>query len=389
MITRITSTPKDYAWGSPTALQELLGTPVDGRPQAELWLGAHPSTATHIVDASPGMPATLNEWLVHNDAGRLPFLLKLLAAEQPLSLQAHPALEHARASFAEEESSGLPIDHPQRNYKDAWHKPELIVALVDGFEALCGFRREASSIDFLSELADVAESEAGRLIHGLVRRIDDQGLAETVAAILGERKPELVTALVGAAGAVPGQGRWSLEAALLVRLQDVYPDDSGIVVAALMNFVTLRAGEGLFLAAGNIHAYVRGLGVEVMAASDNVLRGGLTTKHIDVPELLSVLDFTPIDPPLVLATRHGNLDEYEVPVPDFALLRFRGADGPAVLDVRDPAIVVAVEGRVIVGRGTEEVVLEPGQAAFIAPGQEASELSGPGTAFVATGRASE
>jgi mannose-6-phosphate isomerase len=389
MITRITSTPKDYAWGSPTALQELLGTPIDGRPQAELWLGAHPSTATRIVGAGPGMPATLNEWLVDNDAGRLPFLLKLLAAEQPLSLQAHPTLERARASFAEEESSGLPIDHPERNYKDPWHKPELIVALLDGFEALCGFRREASSVDFLSALADVAEPEVGQRILGLIRHIDDQGLAKTVSALLGERKPELVAALVCAAEAVPEHGRWSREAALLVRLQDVHPGDPGIVVAALMNFVTLRAGEGLFLAAGNIHAYVRGLGVEVMAASDNVLRGGLTTKHIDVPELLSVLDFTPIDPPLVLATRHADLDEYGVPVPDFALLRFRGADGPAVLDVRDPAIVVAVEGSVIVGRGPEEIVLEPGQAAFIAPGQEAPELSGTGTAFVATGRASE
>ncbi len=389
MITRITSTPKDYAWGSPTALQELLGTPVDGRPQAELWLGAHPSTDTRIVDASPGMPATLNERLVDDDAGRLPFLLKLLAAEQPLSLQAHPTLEHARASFAEEESGGLPIDHPQRNYKDAWHKPELIVALLDGFEALCGFRREASSIDFLSELALVAEPEAGRLIHGLVRRIDDQGLAETVSAVLGERKPELVTALVGAAGAVPEQGRWSREAALLVRLQDVHPGDPGIVVAALMNFVILRAGEGLFLAAGNIHAYVHGLGVEVMAASDNVLRGGLTSKHIDIPELLNVLDFTPIDPPLVSATRHGNLDEYEVPVPDFALLRFRGADGPALLDVRDSAIAVAVEGRVVIRRGLEEVVLDRGQAAFIAPAQGMLELLGAGVAFVATGRASE
>ncbi|MBW9093059.1 mannose-6-phosphate isomerase, class I [Microbacterium jejuense] len=385
MLTRISADSKKYRWGSPTAIPELLGAPIDGEPHAELWLGAHPDSITRLVDRTEAQPETLNEW-IREQAGtalgsgsRLPFLLKLLAADQPLSLQAHPALERARASFAEEESRGVPRDSPSRNYKDPWHKPELIVALHDGFEGLCGFRPVDQTDDFLSRLSDGED-----LIAHLRTRLKGDGLEGAVRWVLTDRPAGLVPELVKAASS-RDVGRWDNEGRLLQRLDAQYPGDPGVAVASLLNFAILRKGEALFLPAGNVHAYVKGLGVEVMASSDNVLRGGLTSKHVDVDEFLDVVQFSPLPSPIV----HGRRDpsgyvDYTVPIDDFRLIRV-DADTVTTIELSRAAIALVVEGRATLRQGASSVALTRGQSVFITPSESTVSVGSSGTVFIATG----
>lgn len=397
---RITSDPKRYAWGSTTAIPELLGVPADGSPQAELWLGAHPGSVTEFVEPGHGRPDSLNDWIASDpDAAlggrsRMPFLVKLLAAARPLSLQVHPTPDRARAGFADEDRRGVSLDAPHRNYKDAWHKPEIIVALQDGFRALCGFRAVEESRAFLMHLSAYVEGRDRMVLEAFEAELRDAGLEPTVRAVLERRTPGVVAALVTAAGvgtdsgAVPdadGRSRWSAERELILQLAEEYPGDPGIVVAALLNLVTLREGEALFLPAGNIHAYLSGFGVEVMASSDNVLRGGLTPKHVDVPELLAVLDFEPSPVPFVEPiVRTGGGVMYPVPVDDFRLVRI--GPGTATDLARGQAAVILVTGGTArVEQGAETDVLERGTAVFVSPGPEPVTVSTDGRVFVATG----
>jgi mannose-6-phosphate isomerase len=391
MLTRISSTPKNYSWGSATAIPRLLGTAPDGRPQAELWLGAHPDSVTTLVDAAPGVPATLNEWVQSDPAStlgggsRLPFLLKLLAAERPLSLQAHPTLDRARAGFADENARGVARDSPARNYKDEWHKPELMVALHDGFAALCGFRPVVETGELLDHLLGAVGGESRVHIEAFRRSVLDEGLEAAVGSVLlGDSRPlvDAVTAAARAAGARPTEGPWPGECRLIQTLDRHYPGDPGIAVATLLNYMELREGQALYLPAGNIHAYVHGLGIEIMAASDNVLRGGLTDKGVDIPELLAVLDFSPMPPPLVEPVpRPGGYAEYPTPLPDFRLVRVDAAD--AELELENSAIVIAVAGGASLGDGTTHLSLQQGEAVFVTP-TPALSLRAAGTVFVAT-----
>ncbi|KQQ50551.1 mannose-6-phosphate isomerase, class I [Plantibacter sp. Leaf314] len=397
---RITSDPKRYAWGSTTAIPEMLGVPADGSPQAELWLGAHPGSVTELVGQDRGLPSSLNEWIASDpDAAlggrsRMPFLLKLLAAARPLSLQVHPTPDRARAGFADEDSRGVPLDAPHRNYKDAWHKPEIIVALQDGFRALCGFRAVEESCELLTYLASLVDVPGRVVLEALLAQLVDEGLESTVRSVLERPTPGAVAALVGAAGAgTVGEGlgdddgpaRWSAERELILQLAEAYPGDPGIVVAALLNLVTLQEGEALFLPAGNIHAYLSGFGVEVMASSDNVLRGGLTPKHVDVPELLAVLDFEPLPIPFVEPiARTGGGVVYPVPVDDFLLARI-GPGTATGLAGGEAAVIVVTAGTARVEQGSETMVLERGTAVFVSPGPDPVTVSTDGRVFVATG----
>ena len=364
-----------YAWGSPTAIPSLLGKPPDGSPQAELWLGAHPSAPSKI-----GYGATLEELIAdapHRLLGeasvarfgpRLPFLLKVLAAAQPLSLQAHPSLAQAKAGFAKEEAAGLPRGAPNRNYRDPNHKPEILCALTP-FHALCGFRLVADSMRLFLQLGlDVSQLEH----HGLRAYLDH------VMTLPKEAQGALVDQLVDAARQ-PVKG-FEAECALVTRLAGLYPRDVGIVGALLLNLVTLAPGEALYLDAGNLHAYLEGTGVELMANSDNVLRGGLTPKHVDVAELLSVLNFED-GPPRVL--RPGDEAEavYETPAPDFRLSRISvAAAQPVTLAARGAQLLLVTEGEVTV----KEAVLRRGDSVFIGADEGEVALSGRGTVFRAT-----
>ncbi|MGD8366954.1 MAG: mannose-6-phosphate isomerase, class I [Desulfobacterales bacterium] len=284
----------DYSWGSRSAIADLLGqpSPSDG-PQAELWMGAHPKAPSTLLweNRSIALPELISRYpteILGPDAtrrfnGRLPYLFKVLAAAQPLSIQAHPDRNQAARGFERENVMGIPLDAPHRNYRDGNHKPECICALTP-FWGLNGFRRIDDMIEYFRRL-DVSclESELALLQSGNIK-----GFFESLMT-MDELRKRRVTAEVGdlarTAEADDPVFRW------INSLARVHPNDIGILAPILLNLVCLRPGQAMFLGSGELHAYLEGTGVELMANSDNVLRGGLTPKHIDVPELLRVVNF--------------------------------------------------------------------------------------------------
>jgi mannose-6-phosphate isomerase len=358
-----------YAWGSTTLLPSLLNVAPTGRPQAELWLGAHPSAPSTLkpqghslaVHVARAPVKVLGAASVQRFGPTLPFLFKVLAAGQPLSLQAHPSLTQAKEGYAREDAAGLPRHAPSRNYRDANHKPELICA-VTPFHALCGFRRVADSVTLLRSLGlDTAVLEQRGLrayFEWLMTTSDRKQLARAaVAACQNDARAECA---------------WAL------KLGVQYPDDVGVIGALLLNLVTLAPGQALYLPAGNLHAYLEGLGVELMANSDNVLRGGLTPKHVDVAELLRVLDFSD-GPVTVLEPADG---VYVTPAPDFELSRVRA---PATASRRGADVVLAISGSVDVSVGNNTLTLQQGQSVFIDADEGPTlTFSGTGTAYRAT-----
>lgn len=383
MLAALSNVPRDSAWGSPSLIADLEGREPSGAPEAEVWFGDHPGSPALVQD---GSGRTLDEWLgAEGVAGgapaRLPFLLKLLAAASTLSIQAHPSKAQAEAGFAREHATGAPADDPGRNYHDDNHKPELIVALSDRFEALAGLRDLDATLDLLDELA--VAGTAG--VTELRRRLSaPDALGATIGWLLSGEAQGVVDDVIATAS-VASSPRFGAEFALSGRLATEYPGDAGVVVALLMNLVTLRRGEAIYVPAGVLHAYQSGLGVELMAASDNVLRGGLTPKHIDVAELLRILDAATGPAPL-LSPEHvaPGIDAYAPPVADFALLRVDAAASSVEVATTGVAIVLATAGEVAVAgaRAGEQVVLRPGQALIATPDESPLRLAG-GESFIA------
>lgn len=371
---------RDYAWGSRTAIAELQGRPVpsDG-PEAELWLGAHPGapatvdrdgTPVSLTDLLLAEPAHwLGERLVGRFGTRLPFLLKVLAADAPLSLQAHPDAEQARVGHA--------ADAGRVNYVDPYHKPELLVALSP-FEALCGFRDPAESAAVIAAFGVPALEPVVAAL-----RTGPAGLREAVRLLLSWPEAEragLVAEVLAAEVAGP-------DAVLARGLAVDYPADPGVVVALLLHHVRLAPGEAIWMPAGNLHAYLRGTGVEIMAASDNVLRGGLTPKRVDVGELLRVLRFEVLDDPVVPPVPVApGVVTWPVPVEDFALHRVLvEAGSPGVrLALPGPRVVLCRAGKLAVDDGVGTVTLGPGQAAVGTAAGGPLVIGGEGEAYVAT-----
>ncbi|WAB85229.1 mannose-6-phosphate isomerase, class I [Microcella daejeonensis] len=378
MFLRISNTPRDYSWGSETAIAEFLGTRPGGRPEAELWLGAHPGSPARIVEGAP--ESDLAEWAsAHRPGGRLPFLLKVLAAASPLSLQAHPTLAQAQEGFAREQEQGISIDAAHRNYKDAFHKPELLVAVSDPFRALAGFRSVAETRAELTALNDP------RLDPLLDRLTGDDALGSVFSWLIG-RAARVDGAVAAISEHAEQQEETATEgmrtAAILARH---YPGDPGIAISLLMHTVLLTPGEALYLPAGNLHAYVEGLGIELMAASDNVLRGGLTPKHVDVPELMSVLDARPLPVPYLQAEEPApGIRVFRPDVPDFVLTVVADAAlaGGATVPSEGDAIVLCTAGEVQLVGGP---LLRRGEAAYT--DETSIGMRGEGLVWVATGTA--
>lgn len=368
----IANQPLAYAWGSRELMADFLGLPATGEPMAEVWLGTHPGSPTAVLDASNG---TLRDRI----GFQLPYLVKFLAAQKPLSIQAHPTLEHARQRFASEESSGLAAADPTRNYKDSNHKPELLVAITE-FRALVGFRPISEILEDLAALEPVAPELAN-----LARALEGGGYRAGVEWIFNESGGR---AALLAHDLVATQSVGKHRARLMEQLAAEYPADPGQLVALLMNLVSLEPGDAVFVAAGEIHAYLSGLGIEVMAASDNVLRGGLTPKRVDVQELLRVLNFAEtLDPVLSPKQIANGVFGYPVPVADFSCTRLEpdGSRNMPELKLESAAIIACTAGQVEVttSRG-EAITLNRGAAAYI--GTEASHVSvfGSGTVFLVT-----
>ncbi len=353
---------RPYAWGSRTAIADLLGRPVPApHPEAELWMGAHPGDPSRLVcedgsevsllqllDADPA--AQLGQACTQRWGKRLPFLLKVLAADEPLSLQAHPSAEQAREGFLREEAAGIPRNAPNRNYPDPIAKPELICALTE-FHALAGFRDAHRTVRLLNQL-DVPRLRPHTEL--LAAQPDSNGLRAlfTTWITLPEHYlrvllPEVLEACVRE---VRAQGEFTLECRTALELGEAYPDDGGVLASLLLNRVVLQPGEAIFLPAGNLHAYLHGTGMEILANSDNILRCGLTPKHVDVPELLRVLDFSCGD---MQALRGDRLDDhltvYRTSAEEFELSRVGwnvGDTAGVVLDSPGPQILLCTEGRV-------------------------------------------
>ncbi|MFE6761284.1 mannose-6-phosphate isomerase, class I [Streptomyces sp. NPDC057689] len=387
----LVNTVRPYAWGSTTALPDLFGVAPDGRPQAELWMGAHPAAPSlvrrpdadlpldAVIEAAPA--AELGESVLRRFGPRLPFLLKLLAADAPLSLQVHPDLAQAKVGFRIENAAGIELDAPHRSYRDDNHKPEMVVAL-DAFEGLCGFRTPSECAGLFAALG-LEELDP----YGWVLRAEpeEDALRAVFSAFLAP-PPGLVAVVAGAVGrAARAEGPHQADFALYDSIARAYPGDAGLLAALMLRTVRLAPGEGLFLGAGVPHAYVRGLAVEIMAASDNVLRCGLTSKHVDTAELLRVVRF---DAPPVRVLRpvpDGPEEVYPAPVDDFRLSRVRvtEAGSAAVLDATAPHILVCTRGYLRLRGPKGDVTLGPGGSVY-APAGERVAIEGDGELYRAT-----
>jgi len=371
MLLHLENTPRAFAWGSTELIAALEGREPSGGPEAEVWFGDHPASPARV----PG-GRTLDAVTAEHGIA-LPYLLKILAAGAPLSIQVHPS--KAQAIDGYERERHLPADDPTRNYADANHKPEILVAIGERFDALAGLRRADASARLFTALGESGAPIVERLAAGVP--------GDVVAWLLSGAAQAEVDAIIAALSTVGGEAgaaEFDAEFEAARWIAGTHPHDPGVVVALLMNLVTLRAGEALFLRAGLLHAYLRGIGVELMASSDNVLRGGLTPKRIDVPELLRVLDDPGADP-VVLRPReiaHG-VASYGPGIDDFELTLIT-LDGTSTAIVpRGPAILLAIDDDVVVREGSLTVTVRPGHAAFIVPDVDSVSIDGAGRVFLA------
>jgi mannose-6-phosphate isomerase len=347
---KLENTVKHYAWGSPDRIPRLLGRENPERePWAELWMGIHsegPSTTT--LD---GKTVALSELV------ELPFLLKFLAAETPLSIQAHPDSNQAREGFERENNAGIPPSDPKRNYKDPNHKPEILCALTP-FTAMAGFREFAETAAFLEKLEGT----------GALRAALDRGYREFLSFLFALSKEE--RAALSAAALRASQRNPEKEWRLCGEFARLYPGDPGILSPLYLNVLELEPFDAIFIRAGLLHAYVRGFGIECMANSDNVLRGGLTPKHIDLEELFRVLSFEPCKPELLKPVPQdggpsAGCDGYKTACGEFSLFLLRGAGKePSELKAPGGTIAAVYEGTLQIPSG---ITLGPGESAYIPP----------------------
>jgi mannose-6-phosphate isomerase len=370
---RLVGDIQNYAWGSKSLLPSLLGVEANGHPQAELWLGAHPSLPSRVdgvaLDAAVAAdPELFLGPRAANVANTLPFLMKVMAVASPLSIQVHPSKEQAEAGFLRENSRGLATDAPNRNYRDANHKPEIICALSD-FSLLCGFvddaetRRRLTIIRHAVGSNAALDSIADAFPTSSATADDRRALLGAILSMSSKDVPSVVQAVRTA-----GQER-GLEH--LVGICDHYPTDAGVLVAALMNFRVLRPGEAMFFEAGQTHAYLSGLGIELLANSDNVVRAGLTPKHIDIPELLQLCDPMPSAALIVNPVTRGTQTAWPVSCDDFSLKRYELSPSGAALSGHDgPKIVLCTSGRVVLEDPATGRLIDvfAGESAFVFPG---------------------
>ncbi len=376
----VEGTIQNYAWGSHTAISDFQGRTPSDKPEAELWLGTHPRGPARVVGKGEE-GGDLRAYL----ATDLPFLFKLLAADRPLSLQAHPNRRQAEEGFEAEEASGVPLAASIRNYRDKNHKPELICAKEE-FHALSGFRPFEESLELFDALGVLSE---------LSKLAPEWGGSDLEAAFVSlfSLAPEHLEALIGRAKQTAHalRGSSNVRAAAIApwvsELAENHPSDPGVLAALLLNYVRLAPGQAIFLPAGNLHAYLRGVGFELMANSDNVMRGGLTPKHVDVPELCRVLDFSPLEPEILSGveteTSEGvSVRVYRTPAEEFELTRIELSLG-GVTKVSGPSILLVDSGQVNIDAGDGILEIPKGRAAFVASGAPV-ELSGNACAFLAS-----
>ena len=389
------NTIQEYAWGSPEAIPDLLGQRNPGnKPQAELWMGAHPKAPSlvqyqgqwvSLLDLISKNPLdVLGKNAAKNFNNKLPYLFKVLAAAKPLSIQAHPNLHQAREGFQSENAQKIPLDAPQRNYRDANHKPECICALTR-FWALSRFRRISGILSYLKKVgAQGLDAE----VHNLKQQPTPKGLKRFYTALMtmdADRQKRIISQALEQAQRFEAEDpvfNWML------KIADDYPNDIGVLAPILLNLICLNPGQALFLDAGELHAYLEGLGIELMANSDNVLRGGLTPKHVDVPELLRVLKFEDRDVTLLKPQeRIPNEFVYPSPVAEFELSEITLNSGAIYQSPADRSVEILLCTRgiaTITDYGNQtETRLQQGVSALIPAAVERYAIRGEGTFYKA------
>lgn len=335
MPRRIIGVEKNYDWGDSTSIASALGHHTSTHPIAEYWWGTHPQGPSQL-DSVDGQPLS-------TISGDMSVMVKLLACDKPLSLQTHPTLEQASSGFAREEASGIDRDAPHRLYRDTSDKPEMLIALTS-FEALCGFTDTDTALEHLRSIgwhdeADVLEQNG---IDGYLLWAFDQSDSPAMA----------------------DAPTW------LQRIAALHPNDCGLRVAPLLNYVTLQPGEAICLPAGNLHAYLHGFGLEIMKSSDNVVRAGFTSKHVDIAELLRIVDTTPLENPIATPSRVDNHDEYPSPSPAFSVA--------CVHSTGHVELQASAESRIVITMPPAKT-----EAHFVAPNESATFV-GDGPVWVVT-----
>ncbi|MCF7928400.1 MAG: mannose-6-phosphate isomerase, class I [Spirochaetales bacterium] len=375
-----------YSWGSSREIPGFMQIEnPDGRPWAEVWMGVHPRgrSKLHIGDRKIYLDSFIAEnpesVLGKRIAGKfgesLPFLFKLLSAGSPLSIQAHPNLEQAEKGYEREEREGIPREASSRNYRDQNHKPEIICALKK-FTALRGFRTVDDILEDLESIPSAAQA---------VEFLKSGDLAEAFRRIMKSSSQEieiLITEARELAHSKKGSGKrfeWFL------RLEDAYPNDVGVLSPFLLNLVELEPGQAMFLPAGELHAYLEGFGIELMANSDNVLRGGLTGKHMDVDELLSVLTFRAGEPDILFpVSGSAGVSCYPAMTDEFQLCRVECEGGGSVWNTQDSiALFVCTRGSLGVEAPEGGVELSQGESCVIPAAAGEVHIRGEGSLHAA------
>lgn len=395
------NTVQPYAWGSTTAIPQLLGVEnPDGTPQAELWMGAHPSGPSRLE--RDGVETTLESVIAQDPVrelgeataerfgGRLPFLFKVLAAQKALSIQLHPDRAQAEAGFVAEEARGIPRDARERVYVDEWPKPEVLCALTP-FEVLAGLRPALDAAQIVELLGVEALAGLVKELRGAPERASvAHALAELLAWPQEEREALVADVVAAAARMAAEPGVFQAAYAAIGRVAQDHPGDIGLVCSLLMNHAVVQPGQALFMGAGGLHAYICGTGVELMANSDNVIRAGLTPKHIDIPELVRVLD-PEVEVPILTAREiaggvgENRVEQFDTPVPEFVLQRLAVVSEMHVPGAGLPRILLCVEGSATVtADGGRTLELPRGGSCFLPASDLAVTLAGDASLFLAS-----
>jgi mannose-6-phosphate isomerase len=396
-IKRLENVIQEYAWGSKTFIPEFMGEPSPSKkPQAELWMGTHPKAPSRVIIQGKRIPLSeiiardpegmLGLWAAKKFCNRLPFLFKVLAAARPLSIQAHPDKEQARDGFARENSKGIAFNNPVRNYRDENHKPELICALKPLW-ALKGFRR----VEDIVRIMDIIGAQANDLGIDILRNQPNrEGLKTFFKSLITMKEGRKVNLLDGIINRVKDLHEKDPVFEWIERLHAFYPGDVGVISPILLNLVQIKPGEAMYIPSGELHAYLEGAGLEIMANSDNVIRGGLTPKHIDSKELIHILNFDSGDPYIL---NPGEREEGEIFYPEmseeFMLSRIY-LDGEGELyqssHERGAEILICVDGEAIVTeKGDDELLkLKKGESIFIPAKAEQYLIRGKFTLYKAS-----
>jgi mannose-6-phosphate isomerase len=373
MLSRIFGATKNYDWGSKEFVPDFFGLAESSEPIAEIWFGTHPLGESKSLAENQSLSESLGK--------RLRFLVKFLSAERALSIQVHPNADQAKAGFELEQGQAIPISDPKRNYKDASHKPEALIALTS-FRALCGFRPRTELLTVFTEFGK-SEPEFASLAKKLMAEVKLKQIFQSLIENSELAKRFTTTVDSSQSNPVAMKAR-----ELVAKLFLQFPDDTGALVALMLNEVALEPGEAIYLPAGNVHAYLSGLGLEVMAASDNVVRAGLTSKHVDITEVLAIADFSElVEPRLRPKKLAEGLIEYPVDCSEFRIYRadVSGKNLLADLDLPASAMVVCTAGEVAVSTSLDEREVLTKSEVVLASGAKKLSLSGSGTVFLVLG----